>query len=348
MIKLPPILLHYYITERCNCRCRFCELWRKPGAGDARPDDVRRNLAAARNLGVRFVDFTGGEPLLHGDLPAMLRYAKELGLLTSVTTNGLLYAEAARRMAGLVDFLHFSLDALDESLHNELRGRDAFAEVMQNIDLALSLGETPDLLFTLTPENRRQLRPLVRFAQTLGLMLIVNPLFSVDQPHQVQTDLLAEAEAFAAAPFVYVNPAFHRLRRNGGNRRSAPRCRAVTSTVVISPDNHLLLPCYHFLLERVPLYPPEPDGRSPLIAVRKAALKRRFDRRQGRFPFCQGCHINCYADPSFLYVVDEYFWASLVAKLRYAFDKEIRRRFHRRRRPTKPAIEIAREIMGRP
>ena len=33
---------------------------------------------------------------------------------------------------------------------------------------------------------------------------------------------------------------------SGGNDPKDPVCRAVSSTVVISPENKLLLPCYHF------------------------------------------------------------------------------------------------------
>ncbi|MDZ7371734.1 MAG: radical SAM protein [candidate division KSB1 bacterium] len=349
-MKLPPILLHYYITERCNCRCRFCSIWQNPAAQDARLSDVVTNLRAAARIGVRFVDFTGGEPLLHDELPTMLAEAKRLGLRTSVTTNGLRYPDLAKELRGRIDFLHFSLDALDESLHDELRGRRVFQQVMHNIDLARSLGETPDLLFTITPLNRTQLQPMIRFAQRIGLMLIVNPLFSAELPHQPNRTMFREVQAAAGQPFVYVNPAFHRLRRNGGNQRPAPRCRAVSSTLVISPDSYLLLPCYHFHREKIPLHSADTAKERSLSALEQAcagALRQFYAHRQGRFSFCQGCHLNCYADPSFVYRMDEYFWESLMAKMRYWYDKNIYRRLQAKRFDRRPALVIAKEIMNR-
>ena len=71
---------------------------------------VKRNLEQAREIGVRFVDFTGGEPLLYEDLPRALEYARELGFWTSITTNGLGYPKRAESLKGRVDLLHFSLD----------------------------------------------------------------------------------------------------------------------------------------------------------------------------------------------------------------------------------------------
>ena len=350
-MNLPaPILLHYYITERCNCRCGFCDIWKKPAsAGHASLAHVCANLKSARRLSIRFVDFTGGEPLLHDDLAAMLAEAKKLGLQTSVTTNGVNYPSIARDLKDKIDFLHFSLDALDAAVHDALRGRRAFHQVMENIDIARTLGEKPDLLFTVTEKNLGQIKPLARFARALGLMLIVNPLFSFSLPHQPELAVLNELGKYAATPFVYINTAFHRLRLRGGNQRNSPRCRAMSSTMVISPDNQLLLPCYHFCRQKISISTDldlQISRQNDLEQIRKTARWKFFSRGQGRFPFCQGCHLNCYADPSFLYVVDEYFWESLEAKMRYSWDKYVRRKMIKRRLDPRPALEIADEIMG--
>ena len=85
-----PILFHYFVTYRSDVRRRFCDIWRWPEGnqiGDADGRDVLANIRAARHLGARFVDFTGGEPLLARDLPAWRKAAKGLGYRTSVTTN---------------------------------------------------------------------------------------------------------------------------------------------------------------------------------------------------------------------------------------------------------------------
>ncbi|HQK23341.1 MAG TPA: radical SAM protein, partial [Candidatus Latescibacteria bacterium] len=75
---MKPLLLHYYVTYRCNARCSFCTIW-DPAKWDHRAtpswDQMSSNLTVARKLGTRFVDFTGGEPLLYHDLPRALRLA---------------------------------------------------------------------------------------------------------------------------------------------------------------------------------------------------------------------------------------------------------------------------------
>jgi len=339
---LPPILLHYYITYRCNCRCSFCDIWRDKEAGAspfARPEDVFRNLKEASRLGVRFVDFTGGEPLLHPNLPMFLQQAKSLGLKTSVTTNCILYPEKAGQLAGLVDYLHFSLDAATPEKHDAIRGRKTFDAVMQSLDMARELGEKPDILFTVTRQNIDDLAPMATFARHLKLILIVNPIFSHTSRHEFDISLLLKLESMKHQPYVYINTAFHRLRRQGGNNRNHPRCRVVSSTIVISPDNHVLLPCYHFAQAKIPI-------TQSMAEIRKTDEFRYFLRNQGRFPFCQGCHLNCYFDPSFLYKPDIFLAESLLAKAKYVWDKHMRARLGKSP-DQRPAQVILKEILKR-
>ncbi|MBN1482973.1 radical SAM protein, partial [candidate division KSB1 bacterium] len=334
MRDLPPLLLHYYVTERCNCRCTFCHIWKIPAekSDDASIAHVRKNLRDARQLGVRFVDFTGGEPLLHEKLPEMLFEAKRFGLRTSVTTNCLIYVQRSAELKGLIDFLHFSLDSLRAERHDASRGQPVFAQVMHSLDKARQLGERPDLLFTISRDNSDDLKPMADFAQTLGIMLVLNPLFSLSSPTH-NADLTRTMEQFSATPFVYVNKAFHLLRRAGGNQKCAPRCRAVDSVIVISPDNKILLPCYHFARQKLDLADrpgrqtaqssckdgsghtagvlPTCSGNN-IKAARQSSIWQFYRENQGRFTFCQGCHLNCYFDPSFMVKIDYYFWQSLL------------------------------------
>lgn len=318
MSLLPPLLLHYYITERCNCKCSFCDIWKKkPEIPFADPLHVKQNLKDAKKLGIKFVDFTGGEPLLHPNLPDLLQSARQLKFKTSVTTNCLLYPRQAEKLAGLITYLHFSIDAMDADLHNEIRGNMTFNSVVQSIDIAKKLGEKPDLLYTVTQKNFGELEALAQFAHRQKLMLIVNPVFSHTSPHDLGDNTLEYIESFRHRPFVYVNTAFHLLHENGGNQIHQPRCRVMDSTVVISPQNELLLPCYHFAMRRIPL-------KSNLRQILRSDDWKNFRQKQGRFCFCDKCTMNCYFDPSFFYKADAYFFKSISAKAKYVWDKYIR------------------------
>lgn len=317
MIK--PILCNYYITYRCNARCQFCDIWqnaRYRSIADCSINDVNTNLSQLKKIGIKFIDFTGGEPLLHKDLPAMLTYAKQLRFYTSVTTNCLLYPNLAEKLRGKVDWLHFSIDSMDSKENDALRGRSTFDTVMKSIRIALDLGEKPDLLYTVTKSNYHAIEKLSKFAAQKKLILIVNPLFQYSTQELLSADILSYLEKFQFEPYVYLNHAFHRLIKKGGNDPLRPRCRAVTATIVISPENDLLLPCFHQAKYKIPI-------EANLIDIVRSNQYRQVKQKQGRFSFCRNCTINCYFDPSFLYRIDSYFWLSLISKAKYGFDKYV-------------------------
>ena len=120
-IRNSPILCNYYVTYRCNAKCGFCDIWEKPSPLITL-EDVEKNLKDLKKLGVKVIDFTGGEPLLHTQLKDFLQIAKDNRFLTTVTTNGLLYPKRAGELKGLIDMLHFSLDSSIAEEHDKMRG----------------------------------------------------------------------------------------------------------------------------------------------------------------------------------------------------------------------------------
>lgn len=100
-IRPRPRNLTVAITARCNYRCEGCRYGRDFMPGEQLSLDVVRGLLEdAAGAGTDSVRFYGGEPLLHRDLPAMIAYARELGLDPYVTTNASLLE---RRIDELVD-----------------------------------------------------------------------------------------------------------------------------------------------------------------------------------------------------------------------------------------------------
>ncbi|GIV23924.1 MAG: radical SAM protein [Bacteroidia bacterium] len=319
LLRRRPVLANYYLTYRCNAACTFCDIWEKPSPY-ATPERVIENLRALRKLGVRIIDFTGGEPLLHRDLPLFLEAAQRMGFITTVTTNGLLYPKRAHQLRGKIDMLHFSLDAATAEKHDRLRGGvPCFAFVKESLKIATQLGEKPDILFTVTPENWQDIEGVYeQFVRPHKLILILNPVFAYNSvgANHLPAEAVRALRRWGRRPDVYLNEAFLRLRAEGGNSPYAPVCRAASATIVISPDNRLLLPCYH-AHEQGYSFPID----RPLAELYHSPAVAHLRQLEGRFSFCEGCVINCYMEPSFAVEVSRYFWASLPSTLRYVWRK---------------------------
>lgn len=312
-----PVLCNYYVTYRCNATCSFCDIWERPSPY-VTPENVRDNLRDLRRLGVRVVDFTGGEPLLHRQLPQLLAEAKQQGFITTITTNALLYPKQAQRLRGLVDMLHFSLDSPVADEHDRSRGVACFDKVMESIQMARSLGERPDILFTVFEHNVCQIKAMhEEICEPNGLVLILNPVFeynAVETGDQFSEEALRQMSWWGKQKNVYLNDAFVSLRRDGGNHINKPVCRAASTTLVISPENKLVLPCYHLGLKEMPI-------NGDLYNLYQSAEVQKLVALEGRLPACEGCAINCYMQPSFAVDVNKYFWHALPSTLKYNWIK---------------------------
>lgn len=310
------LLLHYYLTNRCNSRCVFCTIWQETPKVDAAEEDVFRNLFYARKAGCSFVDFTGGEPLLHNSLPLFLKEAKRLGFITSITTNCILFASKADELRKLVDLLHFSIDSDDKRRHNDLRGVDCYDHVIKSIALAKELKMAPDLLYTYNNDNIDSVDGIYKIARKNKLILILDPVFDPWAPDKVTWLTHNKAIELSKKSGIYLNRAHILLRSRGGNRVNNPLCKAMDTTFVILPDNKLALPCFHHRSRTIRI---EKD-LSELITTKEYCEMK---ESQGKLSFCEGCHINCYFDPTYTILKNKMTYHSLSAKLKYSWTKYI-------------------------
>lgn len=313
---MKPVICNYYLTYRCNARCGFCSIWRDtsiPASRESPVGVVCRNLGDACLLGVKVVDFTGGEPLLYDGLPDVLAHARKIGLWTTVTTNGILYPGRARELAGLVSILQFSLDAPDRALHDAVKGVPCFDRLMESIEAARSLGERPTFIHTVTDGNFDAVPGVIALARKTAVPLFLNPCFAYAVNEGLSRENACALGKLARGKGVTIDRGYLRFLIDGGNRRDTPRCLAVSSTIVISPDDHLLMPCFHFRTRSIPI-----GGR--LLALRHSPPVAIERDHEGCHPSCEGCAVNCYIRASLYRRFDRYFLPSILSAAKYILE----------------------------
>ena len=321
------LLCNYYVTYRCNAYCEFCHFANHGMFKDtpnAKYSDFEKNVTELANLGVKFIDLTGGEPLLNKEIVKMAKLCKSLKMQTSITTNTLLYPKFAEALLGNVNLLHFSLDSPDEEEHNKIRKIDCYKSVFESIKIAKSLGEFPDILFTVTNDTYKKLPQMYEIAQKLNLLLIVNPVFSYFNNPGLSNEAIDYIEKFIFGKLnVYLNNSFLKLRKDGGNDINNPSCKAVSRVIVISPENELILPCYHFANKNIKI-------TNSISEIQNTEEYKYYLKNEGRFDFCSGCTVNCYFEPSFAFPTNYYSIMSLSSKFKYSFNKLVKQKLIKR------------------
>jgi MoaA/NifB/PqqE/SkfB family radical SAM enzyme len=106
-----PILAQIVPTRRCNLSCTYCNEFDR--VSEPVPlAEMERRIDALAALGTGIITLSGGEPLLHPDVTAIIRHIRRRGAIATVITNGYLLTPAmiaAFNAAGL-DSLQISID----------------------------------------------------------------------------------------------------------------------------------------------------------------------------------------------------------------------------------------------
>jgi radical SAM protein with 4Fe4S-binding SPASM domain len=84
-----PTEVHVAATTRCPAGCTGCYADARPEGHEPTADEVRARLRALAEAGVFAVAFGGGESALRDDIGELAEYARDLGLVPTLTTSGL-------------------------------------------------------------------------------------------------------------------------------------------------------------------------------------------------------------------------------------------------------------------
>lgn len=162
---MAPQVLMVRLTENCNVGCFMCRFAHRKGEKYIDLDEIAEIREAIKDSGIRLVRFTGGETLMHRQLPALIQGFHADGLKTSIITNGFLLSRRYEEIidAGL-DQVIVSLDGSTPEMHNTLRDAPGLFEKATEA-IALIKQNKPQTLLrvntVVSPHNIEQLNDIL-------------------------------------------------------------------------------------------------------------------------------------------------------------------------------------------
>jgi MoaA/NifB/PqqE/SkfB family radical SAM enzyme len=161
------------LTYRCNLRCVTCDLPERETEERLTPETLRK---LPRSL--KYVNLTGGEPLLVADLVPRVRAVYEAtGAQITISTNGTLperTEEVVRELSGDVRGFHVavSLDGLEATHDRVRRAPGSFKKALDTVGrLAPLLGPDLHLAFTISAANADEFGGVAKLAAEYRLPL---------------------------------------------------------------------------------------------------------------------------------------------------------------------------------
>ena len=153
--------LWLYTNFNCNLHCDYCCVRSSPAAprrelGLAR---VKQIVREGRELGVKEIFITGGEPFLLEDIGGILIACADAAP-TTVLTNGMLFtgrrAETLNALPRDKIVLQISLDSATPDLHDRHRGPGTWARTREGIQRARELGFRVRLAATVSSDDEAE------------------------------------------------------------------------------------------------------------------------------------------------------------------------------------------------
>lgn len=164
-----PLKVQWDILYRCNSRCVTCDRWQEfEGKAVIPHEREKRLLDELAELGTFSVAFSGGEPFLRKDIFDLFKYAKKVGLTTSVNSNALLINEQiAEKIVGSgLDMIYFSLDGATPATNDYIRGvPGSFEKTFNAVRLLKEKGGGKPKIFINSTINNKNVSEVVELAR---------------------------------------------------------------------------------------------------------------------------------------------------------------------------------------
>lgn len=178
-----PVLASLYVTHKCNLRCTYCS----DGCGspfylnketELSLKDICAVLGKIAKT-VRYLDITGGEPLLREDIIDIVSCARRCGFKgIYLNTNGLLL-DKYPRLIEMVDTLTISLDSLNPFKLMEIYRTDenSVTNILNNIRQVLKSRHKGKLYISsvIMPDNIGHINEIVEFCEIYGTGFTASP-----------------------------------------------------------------------------------------------------------------------------------------------------------------------------
>jgi len=167
------------LTYRCNLDCYFCYNDLSLRGRALSKEQYFAFFEGLRNLGTFNLTLSGGEPLAHPDFFALGAYARELGFVTRIKSNGhALRGDVARRTKDEVDpfVVEMSLHGATAATHDrQTRVEGSFDRLLANIAECREIGLRLKLNSTLTGWNEDELEAMIELTEALEVPLQIDP-----------------------------------------------------------------------------------------------------------------------------------------------------------------------------
>ncbi|MCD6530087.1 radical SAM protein [Candidatus Bathyarchaeota archaeon] len=175
-----PRYCNFIITEECNSRCSFCNVWKTSNPKTIELETIKQVFSSSFLDGLRWFQLTGGEPFLHGQLVEIVKYLSYRfgNPKIWIPTNGLATETIIRQTKQMLEYnigITVSVDGKPQT-HNKLRGGDFYKQTIKTIKELSKLPVDLSIGFTITPKNWDEIQYVYSLAKDFDVNFSCRPM----------------------------------------------------------------------------------------------------------------------------------------------------------------------------
>ncbi|MDD5729501.1 MAG: radical SAM protein [Candidatus Omnitrophica bacterium] len=129
-----PKAIRWLITEKCNQKCLYCS-GQKNNGQELSTLAVFGLIKEMEKAGIKYISFTGGEPLLREDLGEIIDFAAGRRIVVKINTNGFFLKARIKELRN-TSIIHLSLDG-NREINDSVRGGDSFDKAVMGLESAI-------------------------------------------------------------------------------------------------------------------------------------------------------------------------------------------------------------------
>jgi MoaA/NifB/PqqE/SkfB family radical SAM enzyme len=302
-----PLNAQIEVTLHCNARCVFCSIWKKDFQKELKEEltteQMKRIIDDIDRLGVNLISFTGGEPTLRKDLPEIIEYTADKGIMTGIATNGYyLFDMIKEGKLNKLEWVMVSVDWPDDR-HDKYRGIKVFDRAVKGIRAAVKVKKEVVVSMVVTKENISVMEEMCKFTGKLGCMIEMlpcedlireqeNTAHVVEEIESFIPDLHQYAEEIRRLEMIYPNlitdsVSASIIEAGGFGNQNLLHCAVASAYLFIKANGEIVFPC-----KIHPVLKVNAKKMSLYDAYYSYEAKKIMDM-QDHFSFCKGCRFGC-------------------------------------------------------
>lgn len=168
-----PFRMDLALTFNCQNNCVHCYTGGPHKTDELTTEQWKKVIDRLHEIGVFIVTFTGGEPTLRDDLPQLLQYAQNKGIVTGLVTNGRRlkdknYVKTLEKTG--LDFVQITLESHKPEVHDLMTGtRGSWKDTIAGIKNIIPTKIYTTTNTTLSKHNTEDFLETISFIKQLGV-----------------------------------------------------------------------------------------------------------------------------------------------------------------------------------